>query len=361
MPRGEGTALREGPIDPGGFEVEDAGLGLHAYVYDIGSYHFNWHEELELLTIVRGEIEVCAGGRARTCTSGEMTLINPHQGHATLALSAGARALAVHFSPHVLEGVTPDWPANRFASMPGDSPRQLSAQARVRAAVAALLLEPVTRAEEAFRLRADFYHMLAGIVEAFPLTEPGVTRARHDSGNAVIAKVCAHLEQHFTERITLAQLSRIGGYNESYLSELFTRTIGMSAFDYLGRLRVRAAARQLAETRDRISDVALANGFPDAKALDTAFRRWFDKSPSAYRRHIATGPAAAEIAVVDAGFKKRFVPRADDDVRRLLTDWYEIVRSPRRRSAELAGLRTRADQLADAAADLARRLNRLEQ
>ena len=125
MPRGEGTAPREGPIDPGGFEVEDAGLGLHAYVYDIGSYHFNWHEELELLTIVRGEIEVRAGGRARTCTSGEMTLINPHQGHATLALSAGARALAVHFSPHVLEGVTPDWPANRFASMPGDSPRQL--------------------------------------------------------------------------------------------------------------------------------------------------------------------------------------------------------------------------------------------
>ena len=107
--------------------------------------------------------------------------------------------------------------------------------------------------------------------------------------------------------------------------------------------------------------MALANGFPDAKALDTAFRRWFDKSPSAYRRHIATGPAAAEIAVVDAGFKKRSVPRADDDVRRLLTDWYEIVRSPRRRSAELAGLRTRADQLADAAADLARRLNRLEQ
>ena len=52
MPRGEGTAPREGPIDPGGFEVEDAGLGLHAYVYDIGSYHFNWHEELELLTIV---------------------------------------------------------------------------------------------------------------------------------------------------------------------------------------------------------------------------------------------------------------------------------------------------------------------
>jgi len=359
MPRAE-DAPHEAVIDPGSFEARDAGLGLHAYVYDIGSYHFNWHEELELLTIVQGRIEVCVGGQARTCTSGEMVLMNPHQGHATLALSTGARALAVHFSPKVLDGLLPGWPANHFTSVPGDSPTRLSATARIRGAIAALLLEPATTPEEMFSLRAHFYHMLAGIIGAFPLTQPGTTRARPDSGNAIIAKVCAHLEQHFTERVTLAQLSQISGYNESYLSELFARTIGMSAFDYLGRLRLRAAARQLVETRDRISDIALANGFPDAKALDTAFRRWFDKSPSAYRRQITTGPAPAEIASVDAGFKKHFVPRSDTGVAQLLSDWYEVVNSPRRRSAELAELRTRASQLVRSTTDLAQRLNRLE-
>ncbi|WP_316670828.1 AraC family transcriptional regulator [uncultured Propionibacterium sp.] len=359
MARGEDPARDRGGTGAASFEVRDAGLGLHAYVYDIGSYHFNWHTELELLTVVRGEIEVCVNGRARNCTSGQMTLMNSHQGHATLALSTGARALAVHFDPRVLDGVLPEWPDRLFASVPGETSAQLSAQTRVRAAIAGLLLEPVASPEELLGLRADFHHMLAGIIGAFPLTRPGPNRARRDSGNATIAKICAYLEQHFTERITLAQLSRIGGYNESYLSELFSRTIGMSSSDYLSRLRLRAATRRLVETRERIGDIAHSSGFPDAKALDAAFRRWFGKSPSAYRRQLAAGPAPAEIAEVDAGFKKHFVSRDDAEVASLLADWYEAVRSPRRRGEELTELRARAARLAGAATDLAQRLSRL--
>lgn len=37
------------------------GIRLSQYVYEIGSYHYNWHSELELLISLRGD----RGGRRR--------------------------------------------------------------------------------------------------------------------------------------------------------------------------------------------------------------------------------------------------------------------------------------------------------
>ena len=44
------------------YQCEKNGCFLEQYVYHIGSYHYNWHRELELMTVLRGELEVCIDG-----------------------------------------------------------------------------------------------------------------------------------------------------------------------------------------------------------------------------------------------------------------------------------------------------------
>ena len=34
---------------------------LREYVYYVGSFHYNWHKEIELICVLNGQIEVCAG------------------------------------------------------------------------------------------------------------------------------------------------------------------------------------------------------------------------------------------------------------------------------------------------------------
>ena len=41
------------------YQYEKNGCFMEQYVYHIGSYHYNWHKDLELMTILRGELEVC--------------------------------------------------------------------------------------------------------------------------------------------------------------------------------------------------------------------------------------------------------------------------------------------------------------
>ena len=39
------------------YQCEKNGCFLEQYIYHIGSYHYNWHRELELMTVLRGELE----------------------------------------------------------------------------------------------------------------------------------------------------------------------------------------------------------------------------------------------------------------------------------------------------------------
>lgn len=38
-------------------------LFLTEYIYEIGTFHYNWHKDLEILVVLKGEVEVCAEER----------------------------------------------------------------------------------------------------------------------------------------------------------------------------------------------------------------------------------------------------------------------------------------------------------
>ena len=53
--------------------------------------------------------------------------------------------------------------------------------------------------------------------------------------------------------------------------------------EYLIRKRLAYAIHMLNNTDDSVLDIALDAGFPDAKALNLAFKKYFDISPNRYR------------------------------------------------------------------------------
>lgn len=86
----------------------------------------------------------------------------------------------------------------------------------------------------------------------------------------------------------------------------------MTFSEYLTRVRLRQATRDLGETGRRIATVATDNGFPDVKAFNKAFGR----TPSAYRRLLTADTAAA-----DSVFHRRYVSRTDAAITRVLRYW----------------------------------------
>jgi len=62
------------------YQCEKNGCFLEQYVYHIGSYHYNWHRELELMTVLRGELEVCIDGASHLLRDSDVILIGSNKG-----------------------------------------------------------------------------------------------------------------------------------------------------------------------------------------------------------------------------------------------------------------------------------------
>lgn len=116
--------------------------------------------------------------------------------------------------------------------------------------------------------------------------------ARTDDGTGVFAAAAAasHIEEHFRSVITPRALAEVSGVTDRHVRRLFLTHYGMNPTDYQLRLRVHAAAQELAESDDAVTAIAFRCGFTDSNYFSRCFRSVFGISPRDYR---AKGRAAS--------------------------------------------------------------------
>jgi AraC-like DNA-binding protein len=83
---------------------------------------------------------------------------------------------------------------------------------------------------------------------------------------------------------TLQELAKRSGMSRSTFALRFKQTVGESPMEYLTRWRMLLAGDRLANSRDRISAIALSLGYESESAFSTAFKRVMGCSPRQYSR-----------------------------------------------------------------------------
>ena len=99
-----------------------------------------------------------------------------------------------------------------------------------------------------------------------------------------VRRALAYLRQHFSEKVTLADLTAAAGVSERTLRRNFPRFVGCAPLAYLQRLRLAAARNELARGDDAISHVAARHGFTHFGRFAIAYRECFGETPSTTRR-----------------------------------------------------------------------------
>ena len=296
------------------------GLAAEQYVYAIGSYHYNWHTALEVLVVVTGRIEVCVGGTVETYEPGDVVVINANAGHATLATQPRSTVMCLHVEADYLSSFTDDGAVPHFECRSTAATRTQPGFARIRTLLARMMLDAHRTgpgADAAWESR--LLDVVAVLFSHFPPTkaepnapEPGAVA----DNNRALRRAVDYVDGSFRERVTLDRLAKHVGFSPGYLSQVFPQQVGLTFSEYLTRVRLRQAVRDLGETDHLIAQVAADAGFPDVKAFSTAFRRTFGRTPSAYRQMLTADTAAA-----DSVFHKRYVTRDDEEVTRVLRAW----------------------------------------
>lgn len=121
--------------------------------------------------------------------------------------------------------------------------------------------------------------------------------AELQTGNHDVRTLILYLQQHYTEHISLDNLSATVNLNRSYLCRLFKRETGESLFQYLARLRLERATGLLLQEGLSIREVAARVGIDDPFYFTRMFKKQYGVAPSEYaiqKKSQQTGENKAE-------------------------------------------------------------------
>ena len=262
-------------------------LTLKQYAYYITYYKYNWHRDVELITLLEGEIEVNIHGKSYVMKEKDVMLINSNIGHATMARKPDSSAMVLHFSPEYFSHWFKEQPIFHLNSVEMTSHGKREAYEGIRQKMIQMTsyMELKSKSEEII-YESLFHSIISDLFIHFPPHPDETYDALTTSGNEKIIKIIDYINNHFREKITLEVLQEVTGYNKSYISQIIKQDLGINYYEYLTRVRMREAIYSLTSTKERISDISFNNGFSDVKSFNTAFKERFGKSPSEYRKSL---------------------------------------------------------------------------
>jgi AraC-like DNA-binding protein len=99
----------------------------------------------------------------------------------------------------------------------------------------------------------------------------------------IVQSMTIYVHEHFQRPMSLSEVATTLGMNASYLSDLFSRNLGMPFHQYLVEIRMANARQLLLAPHRRICDVACAVGYSSADQFRHAFKAHAGVPPSAWR------------------------------------------------------------------------------
>lgn len=109
----------------------------------------------------------------------------------------------------------------------------------------------------------------------------------HEDRQAVkstaVLEAIRFLDANYYDRAVLSRFCREYHYSLQYISRRFRQETGMTAREYLQKVRIEKSCELLAGSDMRIQEIAQSVGYEDVKFYGSVFRRLLNMSPREYR------------------------------------------------------------------------------
>ncbi|HEY1084126.1 MAG TPA: AraC family transcriptional regulator [Prosthecobacter sp.] len=248
--------------------------------------HWHFHVEMELTLFISGSGTRFVGDHIGDFTAGDLVLLGerlPHYWH-TRQGSSGV-SVQWHFPlghafwafPETALLVELFQRAGRGLHLSGETATRISGW-----------LQEMTQAENEDQL-ALLLRILACIRRA-PEPDLAVLSSRalalvsESHYQQAIDKAVRYLVAHFREEVRLEEMLKLTHLSRPTFARQFKKLSGHTLSEFLNRLRLQAACRELVETDQSILEIALHCGFTQVSFFNRLFRRMTGCSPSAYRK-----------------------------------------------------------------------------
>lgn len=254
---------------------------LPHYVFkrDLG-FPLHLHMNIEMLYLLRGEIELTLGNRRYPVHAGDFALVFPNQIHACRMISPRSETAG-----QILSCETPV--AGRFENV------LLTSQPVHPVVTAENLHKDVPYAFDSIRetkgqespdaVTTLFMQLI--LARTLPYME--LVSKPNELPQDLTARIIEYVTGHFREPLSLEILSKKFGVSRYHLSRIFSDTIKVGFYRYINSMRITAARELLQNTNQDILGIGLDCGFENQQTFNRVFKEQTGMTPKEYRKTYA--------------------------------------------------------------------------
>ena len=240
----------------------------------------NWHENIEIIHIIKGDGAVSVNGQLLSVGVGDTVAVNSNLLH---ALAAGESQMDYRYL--IVD--------RSFCLANGFDSNKIAYQAKIRDDRIGSLLEQLHATYEmaddapykTLTIRSIVLQLLQLLCHHY--SHPAEQADRCDGGAAYIKKAIDYIRAACDKDVSLEDVASFVGISTCYLSREFHRYTGYPFVAYVNRTRCQRAQRMLTDERLEIHEIGIRCGFENASYFARAFRRYIGMSPTEYRSTIA--------------------------------------------------------------------------
>lgn len=251
----------------------------------------HWHEDLELIYIINGEMYYDINDKHILLTAGDVLLVNSHHLHFGYSNEEKeCQFICLLFHPDILKSnlalyqkyVSPLIEASSIEYWHFDHTSSLSHW--VDAALTALC-------EMRHQENTDFEYHIIGLLhcfwnEIYQATDPALFRMRSDGDPdlPLQKKMVSYIYQHYAENIELDHIAAAGNISRSKCCKIFQKYLRQSPIAYLNAYRMETSCNLLRDTSYSITEIAGSCGYNHLSYFSKMFFRTYGCTPNQYRK-----------------------------------------------------------------------------
>lgn len=253
-------------------------------------YMNHCHQEMEILKVRKGILEMTVENQEYCLKPGEICIIPPFVSHSIGQSGQEDQRLAILLDMKMAGG----WSRERSEWM------WLEEEMRGRKLYSGEWEEETTR--EAGELIELLYQeqQNKGFAWQFAvqtlvcrllllcLRRTPVQEKKQKSGEMNKLKdILAYIALHYCTDLTLGSCAQAVGFNSTYLSRYFSKSMGLTFQEYVKRLRIDRAKWLLMTEDIPVTEVCYQSGFRDIKTFNKLFRSESGMSPTEFRKNLS--------------------------------------------------------------------------
>lgn len=254
----------------------------------------HWHEDIELIYIVSGEMNYEINGKTVRLPEHSLLFVNARQLHYGFKAAADdCDFICVLFHPSMLRvsdrffQKTAEPIINNeaieyllFEANDTDDYRSVSGCIRETAA----LREQEVHGYE-WSVISNLGRIWGVIFRSCGEIQTGTDTARFED-RQIQREMVSYVFSHFAEPLTLEEIAAAGSVSRSKCCLIFKKYLGESPISFVNSYRLEKSCLELRNTERSITEIALRCGFNHSSYFTKMFQRKFGCAPSDYRQRI---------------------------------------------------------------------------